>query len=52
MQITLDKNKLTDFTPSGKNTADFWFSLTITPLGHHGGGLPSGNRRLASSARP
>jgi hypothetical protein len=23
MQITLDKNKLTDFTPSGGNTADF-----------------------------
>jgi hypothetical protein len=49
MQITLDKNKLTDFTPSGGNTADFQFSLTITPLGHHGGRLPSGNRRLGAT---
>jgi integrase len=48
MQITLDKNKLTDFTPSGGNTADFQFSLTIAPLGHHGGRLPSDNRRLGA----
>jgi hypothetical protein len=49
MQITFDKNKLTDFTPSRGNAADFQFSLTIRPVGHHGGRLPCGNRRLGAT---
>jgi hypothetical protein len=48
MQITLDKNKLTDSTARGEYRR-FPVSLTITPLGHHGGRLPSGNRRLGAT---
>jgi hypothetical protein len=48
MQITLDKNKLTDF-PGGKYRR---FPVSLTPLGHHGGRLPSGNRRLGADRPP